>query len=351
MRWHSFAAIALIAAALLPRTVLAAQLKDFSVKDEGKKARVTFSFSEKVKAEVISHYANNFVALSIGGLGFSKAQTKADHKAESKALETVYRYIRCVPGAKAADPGEIRVYLAKPVTPADALVIQNGSSIEIEILKPRGSATGAPEPEDQAWPSEAPPPSTPTPPTENHGTNVTAPPEEPAPAEAEPAEAGPEAPAEESADSNPPAVSGDSTEAAPADGGGHTPLGQLPGGSKPHPPVKPPAEEPPPAEEEPGGSVDILPSGRSYQSFDLTQVPVNGVEIKNEPFNQALMELVAGTGFNVVVGAGVSTETVTLNFSKKQISLKSALDLLCVAYNLDYTVEDDGIVIKGKPEQ
>lgn len=341
MRWQNFAATALIAAALAPRAALAAQLKEFSVKDEGKKARAVFTFSESVKAEVISHYANNFVALSIGGLGFSKAQTKADHK-PAKELESVYRFVRCVPGAKTGDPGEVRIYLSKPLTPADALVIQNGKSIEIEILKPRGSQPSTAEPAEQDWPLPPPEPDAAGP---DEAEPLEAAPVEAAPAEPGPAEPGGSdsaAPVEAAA---PLAENGDATAAEPP-AEGSTPLGQLPGGSKPHPPSEPVEASAEPAES--GGSVEVAPSSRSYQSFDLTQVPVNGVEIKGEPFNEALMQLVAGTGFNVVVGAGVSTETVTLNFSKKQISLKSALDLLCVAYDLDYTVEDDAIVIRGK---
>lgn len=369
MRWHSFAATALIAMALLPRAAIAAQLREMEVRDEGKKARAVFSFSESVKAEVISHYANNFVALSISGLNFSKAQTKADHKA-NRDLEGVYRFIRCVPGAKPGDPGEVRIYLSKPLTPADALVIQNGKSIEIEILKPRGSQTAPSEPAEPDWPA---PPAEP-PAAEPH---IAAPAElqpvesapaepasqEPEPAEAAPQEAEPQAEAEDgsggvSVEPGPqtqPEGSGDSTSIQPPAAGGSTPLGQLPGGSKPHPaPEAVPEEgssvtEPAGKDEAAGGSVEIGINSRSYQSFDLAQVPVTGVEIRGEPFNEALMQLVAGTGFNVVVGEGVSTETVTLNFAKKQISLKKALDLLCVAYDLVYQVDDDAIVIRGKP--
>jgi hypothetical protein len=368
MRAQIAAAIAVLAVALAPRAVFAAQLKDFSVLDEGKKARAVFTFSDTVKAEIISHYAGNYVALSIPSLSFSKSQLKSDYKPTSKELEPVYRFIRLVQGAKSGDPGEVRLYLTKPLTPADALVIQDGKSIEIEVLKPRGSKLPEADPDAPVWPGEpdrvrpseqGDPTDSPAEPADSGGF---VPDEPPAVEPADASEGSPpgqhEAPETETNDApgGTDAPQGDSTETGDTSGASaasnepHTPLGQLPGGSRPHPPLERGDDENGTAPvEEPGASVDIAPSGRSYQSFDLTQVPVNGIEIRNEPFNQALMELVAGTGFNVVVGEGVSTETVTLNFARKQISLKSALDMLCTAYSLTYTVEDDGIVIRGKP--
>jgi hypothetical protein len=61
------------------------------------------------------------------------------------------------------------------------------------------------------------------------------------------------------------------------------------------------------------------------------------------------MELVAGTGFNVVVGDGIDNETVYLNFKQKQLSLKSALETLCAVYQLSYDVRDDVITITAQP--
>ena len=94
-----------------------------------------------------------------------------------------------------------------------------------------------------------------------------------------------------------------------------------------------------------------MPSGSgpaaapSYKRFDLDQIPAQQVEIKDMHFREALMQLVAGSGFNVVVGDGIDNESVYLNFKNKQISLKEALETLCISYQLSYTVEDGAIVI------
>ena len=86
-------------------------------------------------------------------------------------------------------------------------------------------------------------------------------------------------------------------------------------------------------------------SSPSYRKFDLDKVPASMVEIKGIPFDEALLLIVAESGFNVVVGNGIDDTEVNLNFTKKGISLESALDILCMAYELKYTVDDDAIII------
>jgi hypothetical protein len=51
----------------------------------------------------------------------------------------------------------------------------------------------------------------------------------------------------------------------------------------------------------------------------------------------------------VVIADDVDNSEVTLNFAQKQLSLKSALDLLAQAFDLTWSLEDDAIVVKAKP--
>lgn len=105
--------------------------------------------------------------------------------------------------------------------------------------------------------------------------------------------------------------------------------------TRPVPPPVQPAADPPPA----------FTPGPSYRQRDLGTVAVNQREFRNLPFREAIMELVAGTGFNVVVGPGIDNETVYLNFKQQELSLKSALETLCTVYELAYSVSDDIISI------
>lgn len=122
-----------------------------------------------------------------------------------------------------------------------------------------------------------------------------------------------------------------------------------------------PADDTPPADDQPAddqpaddggdeaGSQDPPPfdngGAQSYRKFDLSQVPAAKVELKGVPFDEAIVTIVADSGFNVVVGSGIEDTEVNLNFTQKGISLESALDILCMAYELKYVVDDDAIVI------
>jgi hypothetical protein len=103
--------------------------------------------------------------------------------------------------------------------------------------------------------------------------------------------------------------------------------------------------EPAPAATPPAKPAAGLASGPSYRGMDLGSVPVNQREYKNVPFREAILDLVAGCGFNVVVGEGIDNESVYLNFKQKELSLKSALETLCTVYELAYSVTDDVITI------
>jgi hypothetical protein len=80
----------------------------------------------------------------------------------------------------------------------------------------------------------------------------------------------------------------------------------------------------------------------------IDATPVARVQVSNTAFNEAVMMLVAGTGFNVIIGPEVDAETATLDFTQKEMSLKSALDILALVYGLKYVVEDDAIIIQSQ---
>lgn len=181
--------------------------------------------------------------------------------------------------------GMITVYLGKLCSPADALVVPGDSRISVEIIKPTWKLDSPPA--DTAPPANNTPPANTTPPADTHPVD---PPQQ------------------------------------PADNGSDPPSDN----TKPDPPA-----------------FDNSNS-HSYKKFDLSQVPASKVEIKDIPFNEAIMLIVADSGFNVVVGEGVDRTKVMLNFTQKGISLESALDILCMAYELKYTVDDDAIIISRR---
>jgi hypothetical protein len=423
---HSFVAI-VAAALMLPRWAGAVELKDTTAKSDDKRINISAVFSMPVPDqdfEVVSNYAGNFVALSVKGLTFSKQQLKREVPPPDESLKQFYKYIRCV---EADGAGQVRIYLAKLVSPADVLIELRGDRAEVEIVKPWWKLQGAKPPaaagtgatgaganpaqpgakppggagasggtgdEGAAWPANAGslrPGALEEPSAEQGGARETPPagaaaqpPEgvgaaEPAPGATEPPSGAQAAPA-----AGPPAAPGPGAGSEAAPGGATEPV--LPAGGAEHPAQggvvydetrpsdllgpeggsttgsggkpRPRDDETTPA----GGSTAAPPAasgasaapggmprhGPAYTQFDLDQVPISGIEIRGLPFSQALMKLVASSGFNVVVGKDIEDTIVNLNFTQKQISLKGALDLLCIAYDLAYTVEPDAIVIKAK---
>jgi hypothetical protein len=113
-------------------------------------------------------------------------------------------------------------------------------------------------------------------------------------------------------------------------------------------PIREPEPEPVPQPAQPETPQRL--GGPSYTDFDLDKVPVNQLVFKGKPFREALLELVSDSGYNVVIADDVDNSEVTLNFAQKQLSLKSALDLLAQAFDLTWSLEDDAIVVKAKPQ-
>jgi len=372
------AAITLIGATLLlaalPAAAATLELKDFKATDEAKKVTMTFTLSAAADAQVISNYQGNFVAISVPKLRFPRALLKGDHAPESKETEQFYRYVRF---QQTETEGQIRIYLGKLATPADLQVVQIEDKITAELVKPLWKLPGATEAAEGEPPAAQPAAQQP-------------------PAEQQPAaeEQPPSVEAGESAGEQAPAggfrAGGEEPAGAGSPEEGAAPAGFIPdeqpagdesqpaaGPPEPEQPATPPAngegygqttfdevfgqvtsegeEKPAGTEEQPaaGSTPPAAPAGEagaqpSYKQFDLSRVPVSQVEIKGLPFDQALLQLVSSTGFNVVIGEGVETGEVNLSFTHKDVSLKSALDLLCLAYDLTYVVEDDAIVIRGK---
>jgi hypothetical protein len=396
-----------------PALARAVELKDHQVASDEKKIQMSFEFSAALKdadLQTVSNYQGNFVALKVAGLRFSKQQLKADLPPTDETLKPFYRFLRFVAGEKGV--GEVRIYLAKPVTPADVLVQLDHAQATVEIVKPWWKLKSTPPPADAGEgqpgfvppepgqppvsPSEEQPPASDStaPPTEGGFREVsppedTAPPPEPpapdsgaetAPGGTEPgaipgsengseasrppvepdngAGASPEPPAEGASPGATPA--GEDAGARPATGETYnqTAVGELFG----HGPGAAPRQA---GNDNGGPSSASKPISKGHKSnqqtqapgkdqrpgyteFDLDQIPITGIEIRGLPFDEALLKLIASSGFNVVVGKDIEQTEVNLNFTQKQISLKNALDLLCIAYDLTYTVEADAIVIKGK---
>jgi hypothetical protein len=333
-----------VVALLLTFAPLAAHAVDLSaieVVPGDKKIQLTVRFSAPAKTDVISHYQNNFVALQIAGMKFSADRTRKEQlpTAEEAAVIKSYRF------ANNAEGGEMRIYLVKPLTPADVLVSRYEDHLEIEILKP--AVSGAARSDGKQGTEGSAPVIEPTPgdtagdplPADNGATPAgTDPGTEPA--TTEPADQ--LQPDEGTADNggagetalDPPADEpAGGTLIEPADVGGES---VTPSGSQDDPAVDVSGVEP------------ASGNGKSYKRFDLSKVQVAPVEIRGMPFREALMEMVAQTKFNVVVGEVADNSGVVLNFAQKPMSLKAALDLFCMAYDLTYTVEDDAIVIKSK---
>jgi hypothetical protein len=370
----------LLLPALAPSLAWALELKDYSVVDDAKKITISFNFSSAVKDadfEVVSNYQGNFIALKLKGLKFSNKQLKTDIPAK-KGAELFYRFLRFTPGDASS---EVRVYLAKPVTPADVLTELREAKATLEIVKPWWKLPGAQPPSnaDEAKPEFIPDTAEPNGKPEEPAAQPDSIGELPPPGEgfrdvgqedaaAPPAdETGPDQPPADGStdetgtpDVTPPDAGPDESAAPPdtATGGrpakgeiySQTGVGEIFGHGDTGGRESKPARESKPQPESSGAKEQPRNQhkGPGYTEFDLDQIPISGIEIRGLPFDEAILKLVASSGFNVVVGKDVDSTEVNLNFTQKQISLKNALDLLCIAYDLTYTVEADAIVIKGK---
>lgn len=295
----------ILAWAALATAAQASTLKDISFEDQPKKIVVRLLFSEPVSAEVISHFTNNFVGLNIEGLEFSKKQ---DGKKYTPPGDNA-QFLKHVLLQSDDGGGQIRFYMGVLCTPADAQVVPLDNKIVVEIVKPlwklgQTDDTEAPAgDEDQSGASGEDNSTQDTGDTNSSGGFIPD-------------------------DNQTPPDEG----STPSDTGG---LDSQTGGS---------ATPPQGGTSQPGG----FTPGPAYTLFDLDQVPVNQLDIRGMPFDEALVQLVEGTGFNVVVGPGIDDAEVNLSFTQKGISLKSALDLLCKVYALTYTVDKDAIVITAK---
>ncbi len=363
--------LAVLLGLLAPALAQAASLSKTSAKTEPKKVVLSFSFSEGVDYEPVFHYKDNYVALKVKGLKFSSKQLKSSLSPKDDEQKACFRRVGYT---QLKGEGEIRIALSKQRNPGDVQVSPEESVVRVEILLPSalikaGKGGGADEgfiPRTQPTHDEGAEPA-----REEQG--------EPGPTSWPPETAGSaedEASAEESAADEGMADSGagdpggfrsggetepeDSTapaedESAGADGGFMPDEGSA-------------ADETFPAEDEAdlqpemdtaedegvahtgqpeAGGPGPVDSGPSYRQFDLSTVPVVQQEFVSIPLNEAVQRLIGDSGFNVVVGAGVDNTLVTLNFNQNQMSLKRALNALCMAYDLEYSVEDDVIIVRA----
>jgi hypothetical protein len=338
--------------ALWPALCWAVDLVSAKVDEDGKKLHLTLALSEPAAAQVISNYQGNFVSISISGLVIPRDLLKRERQPADDAATAFWRSLRFMQNK---GEGQIRLYLGKLATPADVQVVQLEKSIELELVKPTWKLdtpvtdqaptdTGAAE--EPAGP--APSDSTPAAPEDVGGFRDDQPTEDSAPApldetESQPQQAPPqsepEQPGMDEAGGQPPS---DGSETY-----GQTSFDEIFGPAGPSATVEPAEDEPAEEPQQAHPAADFSPQP-SYQRFDLDNVLVSQLEIKGLPFDEALLKLVADSGFNVVVGEDVDETEVNLSFTHKQLSLKSALDLLCIAYDLQYSIEDDAIVIRHK---
>lgn len=366
---------------LWPAIARAVDLTDFKTDDQDKKLRLEFNFSESVEAQVVNNYASNFVDIGISGLKVPRDLARQDHTPDNEETANFYRFTRFVEVDKEQ---HIRIYLGKYANPSDVQVVPLDSQIAVEMVKPywklppEEAAAGESEGEAGFIPDEASTEGAESSEAEESSSTDNA--EEPESSsgawntaagslandsgedtgsaetesgqstESANANEGEEGTAESSSDTEEEAGNGQGQgEEQPNDNGldageeyGQTSLRDL---SSEGEQAEGTAETANGAAMQPVRSLTKTPS---YKQFDLDDVPVAQVQLRNMPFNEALMQLVAGTGFNVIVGDDVSDEVMTLDFRQKELSLKRALDLLCMAYDLAYVVEDDAIIVNHK---
>jgi len=316
-------------AAIWPVAALAVEITEFDTVDEQKKLTITITFSDVVDAEVVHHYASNFVEIMVPGLKLKRNLTRKPHVPEN---EETLQFFQATSFTDSGDKGKIRLQLGKYASPGDVQVVELDDKIVVDLVKPYYKLPKEPV-------EDAPPVVEEDPPVEFIPDSGTEPVELEQPA------------TEDDLYGN---FDLGTEDDEPEDAGFQTPY-------EPADPVV--TEDEPVTDTYGGNSLDTLrdpgdePLERpvrdfqptpSYKNFDLDDVPVAQLQLRNMPFNEALMELTAGSGFNVVVGTGVSDELMTLDFRQKELSLKRALDLLCMAYDLAYTVEDDAVVIRAK---
>ncbi len=296
--------ITLLVLALLllgSRAAFASELTGTDAQVSSKKITLSFNVNELSEIDKVFDYGSNIVKIKVPGLVFTNSQAKGDKlKVKDDHGESFYRFTRF---SKIEGGGMIAIYLGKLCSPADALVVPRDGKIEVEIIKP-------------LWKLDSPPPTDNTPPAQADP-----------PAGNDPVEDNPPA------DTDPPA-NDQPVEGTPAADQGSDATTQPVGSNG-------------------GEDASTLPAfdgsgSQSYRKFDLNAVPAAKVELKGVPFDEAILTIVADSGFNVILGSGIDDTEVNLNFTQKGISLESALDILCMAYELKYTVTDDAIVISRR---
>jgi hypothetical protein len=323
-----------------PRLAWAVEFTKYSARAEDKKVILVFSFGEAVDYDPVFHYDKNYVALKVKDLKLKRGQNGKDYYPSGEAQQACFKQVSLTQGK---GEGEIRIALAKGRSPGDSLVVPEGSKIIVEILLPQALMKNSAPPSEPAFMPDI-----------QRESGV----ESEAAADADAAANGDSDAAAAGNRSWPPRdeTAGEAAgEAADSDPGGLREGGDaLEGGVDAEPFLE--AADAVFADAAAGGGdlpgLDPIETGvtpgRSYKLFDLAQVPAAQSQFSNMALNEAVKELVATSGFNVVVGEGVSDMPVTLSFEQSQMSLKRALELLCVAYSLEYWVEDDAIVLRGK---
>jgi hypothetical protein len=321
-------------------------------------------FDEAVEYHPIYNYAKNILVVQFKGLKLTRQQLRngpAVHGAELKPLIQSGSFVQ------SGTTGDMRLQLVEGINPGDALLIERDKGIDIQFVLPdsarpvKPAKPGKPKPRPQTATTPKAPPQ----PAQPRAS--AAPGSEPGAGAAAPAgwqppgDGGTLTSLNGQTYTDPPITinGGEGETAAAGDNAGDDNPGPAEGGFIPDSPgpdaATGGAEHPDPLHDlesansfgpvSPSEAAAPRPAGPSYKKFDLGRVDVKQLEIKGVPFRQALEELVAGCGFNVVVGDGIDNEPVYLNFTQKQLSLKSALETLCMAYELAYSVQDDAIVI------
>jgi hypothetical protein len=335
----------LLLALAMPRSALAQlKLTNLGAEEDSRRVTLRFTFSEPAQPDVTYFYTQNYVGLRFTGLRFTSRQLeRSPLPPQSEDAQRAYRSVRFV---QDRESGEIRLYLAKPLTPADAQVIPYDTYTEVKLLKPIGAGTPVDTEKPDGVPEFVP----------GEGARVNEVSADPLPSD-QPSvqdqinDAFNEEQLAPSLRVGSPVIASNA-DPRPAD----EPVLEEPAAAaprektSPEPVVDEPVEQAvtEPAEETPQGEPDKPIGGPSYTDFDLDKVPIKQLSFTGQPFREALAQLVGETGYNVIIADDVDNSEVTLNFNQKQMSLKAALDLLAVAFDLEWEVTDAAILIKAK---
>lgn len=298
----------LLAVFAFPALAAAAEVTQVVTTDTAKKLTIEVHFDTEVQPVDKYYYDGNYVDLYVEHLKVPSKWRK-DYSASDPSSDNFFKVARF---QSVDNEYHFRFYLVKPADPSDVVVAMQGDFVKFELSKPfyklplPGEDNGEPGTEEEGGDQGA---------AEDSDTQFIP---------------------DSTGDDTPDAIE---IEFTPVEGDTGETDGDTVDGTttETYTPVEPQTQ---------GAAEPAADDGYTLELIDAT--PVARVQVSNTAFNEAVMMLVAGTGFNVIIGPEVDAETATLDFTQKEMSLKSALDILSLVYSLKYVVEDDAIIIQSQ---